>query len=226
MLGPLLKMKILAFTDSSYSQPAIPPAFPVLVNPASYQREHKLKYNDSEATGKAASELRFQGTEPEVFSCELHFDSTGIMDGIKRPDVVVETEAFKEFLTRLDREGHEPRHFMLLWGTLLFKGRMEALSITYTRFSADGRPTRAKANVTFKASEAESLLSAILDLRSPDLTHRRVVREGDTLANLCHEIYGDIHLTPRVAAANDLASYRRLPVGRTLFFPPLQNKPS
>lgn len=45
---------------------------------------------------------------------------------------------------------------------------------------------------------------------------------GDTLANLCYDIYGNTDQLMAVARANDLPGFRELPVGSLVFFPPLQ----
>ena len=58
------------------------------------------------------------------------------------------------------------------------------------------------------------------NLQSPDLTHRRVVKEGDTLPLLCREIYGAPAYYLRVAQVNGLDDFRILTPGQELFFPP------
>ena len=57
---------------------------------------------------------------------------------------------------------------------------------------------------------------------SPDLTHRRVVVEGDTLPQLCREIYGSPEHYLRVAQVNGLDDFRDLSPGQELFFPPYE----
>ena len=53
-------------------------------------------------------------------------------------------------------------------------------------------------------------------------SHRVLVKEGDTLPLLCHEIYGDAWYGPQVARFNHLADFRRLVPGTQLHFPPLE----
>lgn len=222
MLGPLEKMKILAFRDSAYTQPATVPAFPVLVNPESYDLEHTVEYNTDAPPGASGAEAAFVRKNPETFSCELHFDSSGILDGVPRPNVYPELTAFKHFLLDLESETHEPRHFMIIWGEMIFKGRVTAVNIKHKLFSSTGTPIRAAVEVSFKGSFADLLRLAVDNLLSPDLTHLRTVRAGDTLPNLCREIYGDTRQLTQVARANGLNGFRRLEIGRQLAFPPLQ----
>lgn len=227
MLGPLEKMKILAFQDAERKKPAFPPAFPVLVNPESYTMEYSVEYDPPQTvTPRDANEptttLPYKTSPPNTLSCELVFDATGILDGIARPDVVAETEAFKQFLLKINGDAHDLHHFTVIWGTLIFKGRVTALNLRYKLFTPDGRPIRATAEVTFKGSYSELLGNLINNLLSPDLTHRRTVHAGDTLANLCFAVYGNLDHVQEVARVNRLASYRSLPVGMELAFPPIK----
>ena len=227
MLGPLEKMKILSFKDAERKQPAIPPAFPVLVNPESYGMEHAIEYEVDETVraedgSESTTTLKYKKTPPNTFSCQLIFDATGILDGVSRPDVVAETELFKKFLLGVNSDTHDMHHFTLIWGTMIFKGRVTSLNYTFKLFTPDGRPTRATAEVAFKGSFSDKLGELINNLLSPDLTHRRTVRAGDTLANLCQEVYGSLNHLQQVARHNGLHSYRDLPVGRELAFPPIK----
>jgi nucleoid-associated protein YgaU len=57
---------------------------------------------------------------------------------------------------------------------------------------------------------------------SPDLTHVRVVKAGDTLPLLTKAIYGSSRDYLRVAEHNGLDNFRDLTPGRRLVFPPLE----
>lgn len=226
MPGMLEKMKILAFQDDTYSKIAPFASFPVMVNPESYDQEYAVEYSESGTAGATEGPLKYKFTAPEVFSCQLVFDSTGIIDGIPRPDVVVEIEAFKRFLLGIDPEGHEPYHYTIIWGVFIFKGRVTSVKINYKLFSPDGRPIRATVDVSFKKSTNALLSIGKLKLLSPDLTKSRTVHAGDTLANLCYEMYGDLKHVMNVARYNNLTTVRYLDVGRELFFPPIKQERS
>jgi len=57
---------------------------------------------------------------------------------------------------------------------------------------------------------------------SPDLTHVRIAKAGDTLAALCTEIYNNPHYASRVARANGLDGFRQLAPGTRVVLPPLE----
>ena len=156
-------------------------------------------------------------------SFEFLFDNTGIIDGKPRESVVDDIQRFKEVLLEYKGDAHEPRHFKLVWGeSSIFKGRVTAVSITHKLFNSSGTPIRAIAKVTFKSSIEEEKRAAKEDKKSPDLTHVRKVKQGDTLPNLCFEIYGDPKYYIQVAGANGLNNFRRLTPGVALLFPPIE----
>ena len=57
---------------------------------------------------------------------------------------------------------------------------------------------------------------------SPDLTHTRIVRSGDTLPLLSLEIYGSAKHYMQLAKINNLDDFRNLAPGAELIFPPLE----
>jgi nucleoid-associated protein YgaU len=57
---------------------------------------------------------------------------------------------------------------------------------------------------------------------SPDLTHIRLVKAGDTLPEMCFNIYGDPRYYLDVARQNRLDNFRKLEPGTRIFFPPIE----
>jgi nucleoid-associated protein YgaU len=77
------------------------------------------------------------------------------------------------------------------------------------------------AKVKFKSSIEDVKRAAKENKSSPDLTHVRVAKAGDTLPNMCHEIYGDPAFYFRIAEWNGLGNFRSLQPGTRIEFPPL-----
>ena len=128
---------------------------------------------------------------------------------------------FRRILTEYQGESHEPYHLKLVWGNLVFKGRAVEVGITYKLFNPDGQPIRAVVRVKFKGSIEEKKRASVEDRHSPDLTHRRTVKPGDTLPFMCFQVYGDPRHYLFVAERNGLDDFRRLAAGQVLEFPPL-----
>jgi Contractile injection system tube protein len=221
------KMLILAFSDSKKAESGgvaeADDSFEALINPETYTLEYKLKFSNSgQGHGTSGKQLKYEYTEPAEMSFDFLFDNTGIIDDEPRDSVADDIKRFKEVLVDYKGDSHEPRHFKLVWGeNSIFKGRVTQVSITHKLFSSDGTPIRAIAKVTFKSSIEEEKRAAKEDRKSPDLTQVRKVKRGDTLPQLCFQIYGDPSYYLQVADANELTNFRQLTPGMDLMFPPI-----
>jgi len=226
--GKLEKMLILAFSDSEKAENGglkeADDVFEALINPESYTLNYKLKFSESaQGQGTSGQQLKYEYTEPEEISFDFLFDNTGIIDGKPRASIADDLKRFKEVVVDYKGDAHEPRHFKLVWGeNSIFKGRVTELTINYKLFRPDGTPIRALATVKFKSSIEEQKRAAAEDRTSPDLTHVRKVKAGDTLPLMCHRIYGDPKYYLQVAAANGMNNFRKLEPGTDLFFPPIE----
>ena len=218
--GKLEKMLIYAYRNPDLSDSSKVGEFRALINPENYQLNYKIEYQDGQGQGTSSSQQKFKMTKPEDFSFEFLFDSSGIIDGNPKKDIWDDLKKFKQLLVDYDGEIHQPRHFKLVWGVTLFKGRLTELNITFKLFKPDGTPIRAVAKATFKGSIEENLRVAKEDPKSPDLTHERIVNAGEDLSWLCFQIYDDPRYYMQVARANDLTNFRKLAVDSRLLFPP------
>ena len=230
MTGELQKMLILAFADAesceSDGESKAVGRFEALINPDSYTRTTKIKYADSsQGQGTSSQQLKYQSTEPEEMSFEFLFDNTGIIDGKPRDSIVSDVRMFQETLLDYHGDSHEPRHLKLVWGKgLVFKGRITDASISYKLFKSDGTPIRAVAKITVKSSQEEQRRAAVENRSSPDLSHVRISKAGDTLPLMCHDIYGDSSYHLAIAGINNLSNPRKLIPGTRLIFPPIDKK--
>lgn len=222
--GELEKMTILAYNHPDLADShRVGDAFVAMMNPESYTLDYKVTFNESQGQGTSGTQQRFFAKPPEEMQFEFLFDDTGIIDGNPRQNGIYdEVEDFKKLLIESDPDSHEPRHFKLIWGKFIFKGRCTGINITYKLFKPDGTPIRALCKVSFKGSIEETLRVTLENAHSPDLTHYRVVKKGETLPWLCYLIYGDPRHYLEVARVNGLAHFRELPQGTELFFPPIE----
>jgi Contractile injection system tube protein len=152
-------------------------------------------------------------------SLVFFLDGTGA-NGVKI-DVQTQVEKFQT-VTGYNGDIHRPNYLKLAWGTIQIKRCvLKSASIAYKLFKADGTPLRATISATFVDAVEDQTRVALAQDSSPDLTHVRVLRAGDSLATLCHQIYGDPALYLKVARANNLDGVRHLPAGTRVRFPPL-----
>lgn len=225
--GKLEKMLILAFASAKEAETGgkhnAKAEFEALINPETYTIEYKVKTSDAQGQGTSGTQVKFQYALPDELTFDFLFDNTGLIDGKAEPDGIFDkVNAFKKLLTEYHGESHEPYHLKLVWGNLLFKGRAIEVGITYKLFNPDGQPIRAVVRVKFKGSIEEEKRVAKEKNESPDLTHRRTVKPGDTLPFMCFQVYGDPRHYLFVAAFNELSDFRRLTVGEPILFPPLR----
>ena len=93
--------------------------------------------------------------------------------------------------------------------------------ITYTLFDTFGIPLRAKVNATF-IERADGKLNQIASMfSSPDLTHLKLVQEGDILPLMVYNEYGNQDYYLQVARVNKLKDFRKLQSGTTINLPPI-----
>jgi hypothetical protein len=225
--GELEKMLILAFSDSKKVETGdrknADDSFEALINPESYALDYKVKTGDGQGQGTSGKQLKFECTMPEELTFEFLFDNTGIIDGKPNKEGVFDDVThFRKMLTGYQGKSHEPYHLKLVWGSLIFKCRAIELGITYKLFKPNGKPIRAVAKVKFKSSVEEKKRAAKENKTSPDLTHVRKIKAGDTLPLLCFQIYGDPQYYLQVAEKNRLENFRSLTPGTDIFFPPIE----
>lgn len=135
--GELEKMMIIAYNDPHCedSQEVSDGRFTAMMNPESYTLDYKVTFNESQGHGTSGTQQKFFAKPPEEMQFEFLFDDTGIIDGNPRTNgIYEEVERFKKLLIENDEESHEPRHFKLIWGQLIFKGRCTGININYKPF--------------------------------------------------------------------------------------------
>jgi hypothetical protein len=224
--GNLEKMLILAYETSTDAETGgrekAKDSFEALINPESYTLEYKVKTAEGQGQGTSGVQQKFAYTMPDELTFEFLFDNTGIIDSKPNKEGVYDNvNHFRQILTQYQGSTHEPYHLKLVWGNLLFKGRAVEVSVTYKLFNSDGQPIRAIVKAKFKGSIEEKKRVAQEYKRSPDLTHVRKVKIGDTLPLMCYQIYGDPKYYLQVAQANALVNFRNLVPGTDVIFPPL-----
>jgi LysM repeat protein len=194
----------------------------VMFNPTNYNRKYEVEYQERQGQGDSGSPQVFGKIKPQEYNFEFLFDGTGTA-----ADPVEVNDTVEKFLTvtgKHDGEIHRPRYLKISWGTLLSKCVLKSAEINYTLFKPDGKPLRAKVKAVFSENIEDTLRVAEQRDSSPDLTHLRVVQEGDTLPLMAARIYGDPAYYLQVAEFNGINHFRKLKVGQQIIFPPLQNE--
>src|SRR5689334_22100745 len=245
MPGELKKLKIKAIENGvATTNPDL--MYDALVNPETYTVRHRVEYNPTPpAAGATGKDQQYNYTPPPTLQFDFIFDSTGVIPkplggiagalsgipiagaiagalaGGEKYDLMKEVEKFKRVVYDYNSTAHEPRRLQLLWGTLFFEGVLTSLQFNYKLFQPDGTPIRMVATAAFSGTIEDDLRVAKEKSNSPDLTHVRVVKQGDTLPLMAYRIYGDPAYYLEVARVNKLSNFRNLQQGMKIKFPPI-----
>ena len=225
MSGELTKLKIKGYKDERFSQEIADGEFNTLMNPETYRIRSEVSQNQNQAQGTSSTAPRFNKTLPEDLQLDFVFDRSGVIKGFSDENgvgIIDDIEKFKKIVLDYNGNQHKPNYLVISWGSLLFKGSLKDMEITYKLFKPDGTPIRANIHATFKGFIEDNLRVARENNNSPDLTHIRVVGEGDTLPLMTFRIYGDSKYYLEVAKANKLVNFRKLTPGQQIFFPPIE----
>ena len=200
--------------------------YELLINPSAFSHVRTICYNTKRTQGQASNPTKFAAINPDTVSFSVVFDGTGAVPlplGSSAPsEVVQQIDALSDIVYKYQGGKHEPSPVQVLWGTLIFYGRLKGLTTNYTLFKPSGAPLRAKSELAFVGFVTKQQGQIAANRSSPDLSHSVEVREGDTLPLLCQRIYGDSRYYPEVATYNGLREFRRLQPGARLHFPPLR----
>lgn len=229
----LQKLKINVYADRQ--RRGLPQDdFTVMFNPNTISMRHENIFQKYQGINTSGREARYSHSHSEEVRLDLVLDGTGVthyglstlVGGLE--SVSDQVDKFLELCFDMDGDIHEPKFLKIQWGTGVLKDfdcRLKAVDIAYTAFEPSGAPLRATLKTTFVEDIATSKRIRQEGKNSPDLSHVRLVKSGDTLPLLTKEIYGSAEYYLRVAQFNQLNDFRNLQPGQKLIFPPLEKSP-
>jgi nucleoid-associated protein YgaU len=187
----------------------------VLFNPTDLSRDRGSHYASMPVPGLAMPILQYIRGESEILTLELFLDRTDSGSDI---DADIGT---LEKLIEIGSALHAPPVVDFVWGTFCFTGVITSIRERMTLFSEDGRRLRARLAMSFKSYKSAEVQLRDLKLSSPDRSHTRVLREGETLAHIAFEVYGDPRMWRPIALANGITRPRFIQPGTPLLIPAL-----
>jgi hypothetical protein len=209
----------------------IGPVVPVSFNPTEYTLNKAAQIAEIAIPGLDSPVLQFVRGQTESLSLELFFDSTDAGMDESATSVTDQTDQFYQ-LIKIDGTVHAPPVVFFSWGPEFpgnrayasmgdgtgsqqrfgFKCLVESVRQRFTLFSPLGVPLRAV---------SEQL--AELNLQSPDHTQAHVLQQGETLAQVAAEAYGDPTQWRAIANQNSIFDPLNLSPGTVLQIPVLAN---
>ena len=235
MFRYLERLKIVPYKDAARTKNAggfFPEAFEAMFNPETYKHHFENVYYVDQGMNSTGAELQFSYSQPQVLAIKLLLDGTGIQDlgaerlakllfAPKTTNVKDQVEKFLKLCVEYKGTIHQPAYLLLSWGEFYFKCRLKSVDITYTLFDNAGAPLRAELDCQFQGDITAAEQVKGKNASSPDLTHYRVVKAGDTLPLMAEDIYGSPDYYIHVAKVNKLVNLRNLRPGQELVFPPI-----
>jgi hypothetical protein len=214
------RLKIQAFEKADYSGSPVK-EFLVMFNPDGYSKKFEAEYEAAQGQGSSNSPQVFKRIKPREISLEFLIDGTNAAKTLDTASVEEKVDQFRKTCIDLVGTTHRPYYLYVVWGDLFLYCILKSADVKYSLFNKEGKALRAKISASFAENEADATREKREKKSSPDLTHLRVVKAGDTLPLMCYQIYGDSSWYPQVAAVNGLKNYRKLEPGTQLVFPPI-----
>jgi hypothetical protein len=188
-------------------------------NPEEYTLNQDNTFASQAIPGLSGPILQFVNGNMHTLEMELFFD-TWDTDSLEKVDVRVLTDRVTRLL-EIDPDLHAPPVLRVQWGSLDFRCVLARASQKFQMFADDGRPVRARVNVTFnRYIDAEREAKEIGRLTA-DFSKVHVVIEGETLSGIAAIHYEDPRLWRPIALANALDDPRAIARGQSLWIPSL-----
>lgn len=226
--GPLEKAKIKVYQDGSEKT-----SIPVQFNPDTYTISRSMKHKKKKGTNENDNPQNAATVMKEMASLNvsLTLDSTtptsldqlsqshrSMVDSSELTDII---GIFSQ-LMQFDYEAHTAYTVMFEWGSLHFMGKIANMSINYTMFNRDGKPVRAKVDMTIEGEDQEIInKSQSNPFESPDRTKYRTLGPADELWMIAEKEYGDVSQWREIAKENGILNPRQVEKGRMLKVPAL-----
>ena len=195
-------------------------------NPSSLTIVKENEWTHEKSPAYNAPTSKFAGGDPATYSLDLFFDTYSQTDADKK-----DVRFFTNQLFQLSLRGggramfkvpSDPPTVSFIWGKIvLFSAVVTKVSVTFTMFSADGTPIRAKANVTFKQKEflGDDLIPAQNPTSRTDPRRTKIVDSGQRLDQIAYEEYEDPRQWRAIAEANNIDNPFQLSDGQILTIP-------
>ncbi|MFI5171326.1 MAG: hypothetical protein ACHQFW_02995 [Chitinophagales bacterium] len=232
-LGKIEKMWIQALTDPADDSSVTGERYDFMINPESFTLRYELEYVEQSAAGSAGAQQTYARNKANVWDFDIIIDGTGVIKDASAlsisligftspPDVQVEVEKLKTIAVSYNSETHRSNYLKLTWGDRIFKGTLNSLDLNYKLFKPDGKPLRVIAKLKLTEWLDPTLQLLYNAPSSPDITHQRTFKPDDKFDLLTKKIYNDPKYYLGVAKSNKLNSFRRIPTGTIINFPPIK----
>jgi hypothetical protein len=204
----------MGLTKATLTPEGLPPGestpIEVLFNPSELSIDQSVAYAEHPVLGSADPIIQFVRLEGRTLNVELFLDRTSTNSSVED-----DLKGLRRFV-EIHEHTHAPPVCTFRYGDVEIKGVVKSLGEKYVLFNQDGRVVRARVTMSLRRLEDANKRK---DKSSPDRTRVRVLHEGETLAHIAQEAYGDARLWPVIATANGIERPRFVAPGTPLKVP-------
>jgi contractile injection system tube protein/LysM domain-containing protein len=194
-------------------------SFNVLFNPEEYTINKDNNFASQAIPGLSGPLLQFVHGNMRTLEMELFFD-TYDTNSFSKQDVRDLTNRVVN-LTAIDPELHGPPILRVSWASLQFRCVLARVSQKFILFADDGRPVRARLNVTFNEYIDADREAKEIARQTANFSKVHVVTQGETISLIAAKYYDNAQVWRPIAIINDLSDPRDLFAGQSLRIPAL-----
>ena len=197
-----------------------------LFNPKDYTVTKANNWKAEAKQGATAAVPSFTGGNPWEMNLQLLFDASLLQPKVTVKDTT--TTLFDAMNAKIGegagspgkKNTMRPPKITFHYGWFSFVGVAKSLSVQYTLFTDQGEPIRADVKLSLMQWEPERK-GQNPTTRSEGGLGTHLVRDGDSLASIAHQVYGDPTQWRAIAVANGIDDPLRLRSGSALSVPRL-----
>ena len=196
--------------------------FTVLSNPEEFALNKDNNYASQAIPGLGSPLLQFVNGNVRTLEMELFFDTylPKEVGGDPPRDVREETQKVVDLL-KINGDFHAPPIVEVSWASLFLRCVLVRVSQRFLMFLNDGRPVRARLNVTFNEFIDAEREAKEVNRQTADFSKAHTVIQGETLSAIAGRFYGSALTWRPIAIANDIADPRSITTGQVLRIPSL-----
>ncbi|WP_235299100.1 CIS tube protein [Portibacter marinus] len=200
-----------------------PKEFKAKVNPSNIKTKRSILFNTNNRANSGYDVKQYQGHGEIEMEIKLILTKFDAYSGRESTSVSEQIDNLLKATYDYDGSSHKSPYVTVLWGEFKFLGHLKDMSINYNTFNTDGTATNAEVDLVFVNFVPAIAQAHQQNRNSPDMTHMKLMKEGDKIPIICDDIYDDPTYYVQVAEANNLTNFRQVRPGQQIIFPPLVN---
>ena len=194
----------------------------VMFNPTSYQINLAATINETQNSAKSGGNQEFGGTNPMTFSCQLFFDEFHKPKGDVTPKISTLLDWMRPTEQSVKDCAPKAPHVKFKWGGNKqlegFQGFLTKCNVTYSLFTKDGTPIRAKVDIEIRGATPEKPFGNPTSHAAG--SHRaHTMIDGDTLQSIAFRELGRPAYWRALAELNGIDDPLRLSAGTVVLIP-------